>query len=109
MQCVILDWILHQNTFFFFFGKGERVRQEGGATLKGIIKSTDKILIRSYINVHFLILIIIPQECKRLFLFWEMYVDVFRGKEASCLELTLKKIKDYYFVYIYVEKNNKQI
>lgn len=38
-----------------------------------------------------------------------MYVDVFRGKEASCLELTLKKIKDYYFVYIYVEKNNKQI
>lgn len=37
-----------------------------------------------------------------------MYADVFRGKGASCRELTLKKKKkDYYFVYIYVEGNNK--
>lgn len=32
---------------FCFLGKGERVRQEGGATPKGIIRSTEKILIRS--------------------------------------------------------------
>lgn len=39
-----------------------------------------------------------------------MYADVLRDKGASCLELTLKKKKkDYYFVHIYVEANNKAI
>lgn len=42
-----------------FFTRGMGRDKGGGATPKDIIRSTDKILIRSYISVHFLILSIV--------------------------------------------------
>lgn len=54
---------------FFFFYKGDRVGWD--ATPKRVIRSTDKILINSFINIHFLILIIVLWWCKRLSWFWK--------------------------------------